>query len=120
MAAELELVMDDDAYLPLTALNQLRRSAVEALTETIQNSFRRQLPLQQQSTACPKAPQSAEAIAPKTKKPDEIFQDGCRQRPLKTALVSSPDILNVLLEIGGFDEIYLESWMIFSESFARG
>lgn len=119
MAAELELVMDDDAYLPLTALNQLRRSAVEALTETIQNSFRRQLPLQQQSTACPKAPQSAEAIAPKTKKPDEIFQDGCRQRPLKTALVSSPDILNVLLEIGGFDEIYLESWMIFSESFAR-
>lgn len=44
---ELNIVMDPDIFLPVQALNELRREALDLLTEEILSSYRRTLPLEQ-------------------------------------------------------------------------
>lgn len=140
--AAVELHMDEDAYLPLTALNQLRRDGIEALTRELLARWRRELPdgghahdgaegggLQAAAHPLPEraaaqsaaeragrrnmtAPRSAACGAPQAERVPDVFWP-----PQKSALVSELAAVPVVLESGVFSEIYLESWLLFDPSF---
>ncbi len=118
IADSVNIHMDEDAYLPLTAINQLRREGIEALTQVILDSFRRERPKMQSEGAvlsggdmCPGQQAHGLSQNPSAQsKPEHL---------VKTALISDFAMLPAVLEAGSFSEIYLESWLLFKEDFEK-
>lgn len=101
---KLDIHMDDNIYIPLTALNQLRRDAIEALTEAMHRPWRRR----------------GTKKTGELKERTENKESGSKENvTVKTALVSRFDVLDVLIESGQFSEIYFESWLVYDEKFEK-
>ncbi|MBB5265044.1 putative protease [Catenibacillus scindens] len=92
----LDIYMDEDAYLPLTAINHLRREGIEALTEAMLKPYLRGT--------------DGAALTISGKIERQSYSRG--EKPLRTALVSRLDMVDTLLKYGDFDQIYLESWLM--------
>ncbi|HIS48533.1 MAG TPA: U32 family peptidase [Candidatus Scybalocola faecigallinarum] len=96
-----DVAMDDDAYLSVTGLNQLRRDGIEALICQIKGAYARELP-----QMLPKAPAK---------------DFGCLGRsagvpsgygPERTALVSRLDQAAILAQEKLVSRVYLEPWLV--------
>ena len=96
---KLDILMDDDIFIPMQALNQLRRDGLESLRQVILNSYRRL------DNCCPDKPtdnvKKVEQKSPFTIK--------------RTVLISELQMLDAVLksaESEPIERIYLENWLL--------
>ena len=94
----LDIIMDPDIFLPMQALNELRRSAVEALNHRILSDFRREAP---DISGC--------GVGGERRKPDVSTSDPRTPEKKLAALVRSEEQLETVRDIDELDEIYIES-----------
>ncbi len=85
---ELSVELSGDCFLPMGAVNELRRKAVSALTEAVLSGYRRP---GRKRTFSPKDPQGS----------------GKREKPFLSALVEERRQLEAVLAAGGVSRIYL-------------
>ena len=92
---QIEISMDVDAYLPLQALNQLRRDGVETLKAAVLSAYERRLP---------------ELPAKNTS--GESAQVDHRGGPQRRVLISSLSMAETVLCFPDVTRIYMEPWLL--------
>lgn len=98
---KIEISMDPDAYLPLQALNQLRRDGVEALKAAVLASYERHT----FATVVSAGP-SAQDASGKTSQVDH------GSSPQRRALISSLSMVETVLGFSDITRIYMEPWLL--------
>lgn len=120
--ADIDISMDEDAYLPLTALNELRRAGVEALTKAVLDGYRREAKAEPESEIFKtdgidihgtEAAKNADTIV-NAKNAGTTINDkkNALDVPVRTALTGTVSVARLLADSGLFSEIYLESWLL--------
>lgn len=93
-----DIQMDEDAYLPIIGLNQLRRDGIQALIRQVKTKYARELSL---------SVDGDEALFQR----EEQEQSRTGEQIMKAALVSVWDQAQVLEEEPFVSLVYLESWL---------
>ena len=99
---KIEISMDADAYLPLQALNQLRRDGVEALKAAVLGSYERRHTV---DTKVPAGPSAVHAS-------DEISKMAHGGSPQRRVLISSLSMAETVLGFSDISRIYMEPWLL--------
>ena len=100
----IEIEMDSDAFLPLTALNQLRRDALEALADGITEKYRRQ---QTNTFSASQLADAATEVSAYTQTGVK-HPSGLRELPQINVLIDDFQIMDTVLEKPYIHTVYVE------------
>lgn len=121
---KLEVTMDDDIFMPVNQLNQLRRGALEALEEALLNPYERTLPeLVETSSAETDRQTTGKAINEKQISGQSLSQTS-RQQPAGSStevrvLIEDTEQLLAVLKADFVDTVYLDCMLYTRENLIR-
>lgn len=121
---KLEVTMDDDIFMPVNQLNQLRRGALEALEEALLNPYERTLPeLVKTSSAETDRQTTGNAINEKQISGQSLSQTS-RQQPAGSStevrvLIEDAEQLPAVLKADFVDTVYLDCMLYTRENLIR-
>lgn len=121
---KLEVTMDDDIFMPVNQLNQLRRGALEALEEALLNPYERTLPeLVKTSSAETDRQTTGNAINEKQISGQSLSQTS-RQQPAGSStevrvLIEDAEQLLAVLKADFVDTVYLDCMLYTRENLIR-
>lgn len=121
---KLEVTMDDDIFMPVNQLNQLRRGALEALEEALLNPYERTLPeLVETSFAETDRQTTGNAINEKQISGQSLSQTS-RQQPAGSStevrvLIEDTEQLLAVLKADFVDTVYLDCMLYTRENLIR-
>ena len=120
----LEVTMDDDIFMPVNQLNQLRRGALEALEEALLKPYERTLPELVKTSSTETARQTAgKAINEKQISRQSLSQTS-RQQPAGSStevrvLIEDAEQLLAVLKADFVDTVYLDCMLYTRENLIR-
>lgn len=120
----LEVTMDDDVFMPVNQLNQLRRGALEALEEALLKPYERTLPeLVETSSAETDRQTTGNAIKEKQISGQSLSQTS-RQQPAGSStevrvLIEDAEQLPAVLKADFVDTVYLDCMLYTRENLIR-
>lgn len=121
---KLEVTMDDDIFMPVNQLNQLRRGALEALEEALLKPYERTLPeLVETSSAETDRQTAGKAINEKQISGQSLSQTS-RQQPADSStevrvLIEDAEQLLAVLKADFVDTVYLDCMLYTRENLIR-
>ncbi len=121
---KLEVTMDDDIFMPVNQLNQLRRGALEALEEALLKPYERTLPeLEETSSAETDRQTTGNAINEKQISGQSLSQTS-RQQPAGSStevrvLIEDAEQLPAVLKADFVDTVYLDCMLYTRENLIR-
>ena len=121
---KLEVTMDDDIFMPVNQLNQLRRGALEALEEALLKPYERTLPeLVETSSAETDRQTAGNAINEKQISGQSLSQTS-RQQPADSStevrvLIEDAEQLPAVLKADFVDTVYLDCMLYTRENLIR-
>lgn len=121
---KLEVTMDDDIFMPVNQLNQLRRGALEALEEALLKPYERTLPeLVETSSAETDRQTAGKAINEKQISGQSLSQTS-RQQPVGSStevrvLIEDAEQLPAVLKADFVDTVYLDCMLYTRENLIR-
>lgn len=121
---KLEVTMDDDIFMPVNQLNQLRRGALEALEEALLKPYERTLPkLEETSSAETDRQTTGNAINEKQISGQSLSQTS-RQQPAGSStevrvLIEDTEQLPAVLKADFVDTVYLDCMLYTRENLIR-
>lgn len=121
---KLEVIMDDDIFMPVNQLNQLRRGALEALEEALLKPYERTLPeLVETSSAETDRQTTGKAINEKQISGQSLSQTS-RQQPAGSStevrvLIEDAEQLPAVLKADFVDTVYLDCMLYTRENLIR-
>ena len=121
---KLEVTMDDDIFMPVNQLNQLRRGALEALEEALLKPYERTLPeLVETSSAETDRQTTGNAIKEKQISGQSLSQTS-RQQPAGSStevrvLIEDAEQLPAVLKADFVDTVYLDCMLYTRENLIR-
>ena len=121
---KLEVTMDDDIFMPVNQLNQLRRGALEALEEALLKPYERTLPeLVETSSAETDRQTTGKAINEKQISGQSLSQTS-RQQPADSStevrvLIEDAEQLLAVLKADFVDTVYLDCMLYTRENLIR-
>ena len=120
----LEVTMDDDIFMPVNQLNQLRRGALEALEEALLNPYERTLPeLVETSSAETDRQTTGNAIKEKQISGQSLSQTSGQQSANSSTkvrvLIEDAEQLPAVLKADFVDTVYLDCMLYTRENLIR-
>lgn len=121
---KLEVTMDDDIFMPVNQLNQLRRGALEALEEALLKPYERTLPeLVETSSAETDRQTTGNAIKEKQISGQSLSQDSGQQSAGSSTevrvLIEDAEQLPAVLKADFVDTVYLDCMLYTRENLIR-
>ena len=121
---KLEVTMDDDIFMPVNQLNQLRRGALEALEEALLKPYERTLPELVETSSAETARQTAgKAINEKQISRQSLSQTSGQQPAGSSTevrvLIEDAEQLLVVLKADFVDTVYLDCMLYTRENLIR-
>lgn len=105
---KLDIIMDPDIFLPMQALNELRRNAIECLTETVLSKFRRKGPETAIDEMVDRMSNPITEIVPE-QNPQQTEICSCQNEKKLAVLLRSREQLEAVKNSDYSDEVYIES-----------
>lgn len=120
----LEVTMDDDIFMPVNQLNQLRRGALEALEEALLKPYERTLPeLEETSSTETDRQITGKAVNEKQISGQSLSQTSGRQSASSVTevrvLIEEPEQLAAVLKADFVDAVYLDCMLYTREKLIR-
>lgn len=118
----LDIEMEGEIFLPLQALNELRRDAVEKLTRRILSEYERKLPVREGQRLCSMCEEEGLSGTHGVCEEEGLSENCGRKRgthPELSALVSEAAHLEQLLGDGRIDTLYVEGVSLFAAAKKR-
>lgn len=121
---KLEVIMDDDIFMPVNQLNQLRRGALEALEEALLKPYERTLPeLEETSSAETDRQTTGNAIKEKQISGQSLSQTSGQQSAGSSTevrvLIEDAEQLPAVLKADFVDTVYLDCMLYTRENLLR-
>ena len=103
--SELEIEMEDDLFLPIQALNQLRREVLDKLSEELTKRYRRN-PLETETAAYKR---ESPAVSPKNSTQKQSAETAVSKKTNLAVSVETREQLSIVCGFPQADDIYIDS-----------